>query len=85
MQYSLHYFEDASKTGKKMIILKTLQGKPTALRPTNIVAVEEHPENPEISAVIHILNRQSKKTNTLLVRHTVQEVVDAIGKTESWI
>lgn len=68
-----------------MIILKTLNNKPTALRPSAIVAVEEHPENPEISAVIHILNRQSKKTNTLLVKHTVQEVVDALNKVESWV
>ena len=68
-----------------MIILKTVNNKPTAIRPSAIVAVEEHPENPEISAVIHILNRQSKKTNTLLVRHTVQEVVDALNKMESWL
>lgn len=68
-----------------MIILKTVNEKPTALRPSSIVAVEEHPENPEISAVIYILNRQSKKTNTLMVRHTVQEVVDALNKVESWL
>ena len=68
-----------------MIILKTLDNKPTALRPSAIVAVEEHPENPEISTVIHILNRQSKKINKLLVKHTVQEVVDALNKVESWI
>lgn len=68
-----------------MIILTTTKDMPIALRPNSIVAVEQHPDDPSISAVIHILNRQSKKTNTLLVKHTVQEVVDAIGKTESWI
>jgi uncharacterized protein YlzI (FlbEa/FlbD family) len=68
-----------------MIILKTLNDKSTALRPSGIVAVEEHPETPEISAVIYILNRQSKKTNTIMVKHTVQEVVDALNKVESWL
>ena len=85
MPYSLHYFHDIQREGEKMIILKTLNDKPTALRPSSIVAVEEHPENSEISAVIYILNRQSKKTNTLMVRHTVQEVVDALNKVESWL
>lgn len=68
-----------------MIILKTLKDKPAALRPSSIVAVEEHPEDPSVSAVTYILNRQSKKNNTLLVKHTVQEIVDALNKVESWL
>ena len=68
-----------------MIILTTTKDMPIALRPSGVVAVEQHPDDPSISAVIHILNRQSKKTNTLLVKHTVQEVVDALNKVESWL
>lgn len=68
-----------------MIILKTLKDTPIALRPSNIVAVEQHPEDPSVSVVMHLLNRQTKKTSSLLVRHTVQEVVDAVSKVESWL
>lgn len=67
-----------------MIILTTTKNAPIAIRPSSIVAVEQHPDDPSVSAVIHILNRQSKKTNTLLVKHTVQEVVDALTKVEAF-
>lgn len=68
-----------------MIIFKTLKDIPVALRPSNVVAVEQHPDDPNVSVITHILNRNKKKTNMLMVKHSVQEVVDAIGKTESWI
>ncbi len=68
-----------------MIILTTAKGTPAAIRPSNIVAVEQHPEDPAYSAVMHILTRASKKTSTMIVKHTVQEVVDAISKVENFI
>lgn len=67
-----------------MIIFKTTSDTPVALRPHNIVAVEQHPSGPELSAITHILNRNTKKTNILIVKHTVQEVVDALSKFESY-
>lgn len=67
-----------------MIILHTHTGKPVGLRPSHIIAVEEHPEDPSISAVTHTLNHRAKKTNIILVKHTVQEVVDALNKVDSF-
>jgi len=68
-----------------MIIFKTPADLPVAIRPSNVVAVEQHPSNPEFSAITHIMNRASKKNSVLIVKHTVQEVVDALTKVESWI
>lgn len=67
-----------------MIIFNSLRGVPVALRASNIMAVEQHPEDAGVSVITHTLNKMSKKTNTLFVKHTVQEVVDALSKTENW-
>lgn len=68
-----------------MIIFTTVKDIPVALRPNNVLAVEQHPEDAGVSVITHILNRNSKKVNTLFVKHTVKEVVDAMNKMESWI
>ena len=81
MPFSLRAFDKEIK----MIIFKTPADLPVAIRPSNVVAVEQHPTNPELSAITHIMNRASKKNNVLIVKHTVQEVVDALTKVESWI
>ena len=62
-----------------MIIFTTVKDVQVALRPHSICAVEEHPEDSKISAITYKLANR-KKTQILLVKHTVQEVVDAINK-----
>ena len=62
-----------------MIIFTTVKDVQVAIRPHSIHAVEQHPEDPAVSAITYSLTNR-KKTNILFVKHTVQEVVDAITK-----
>lgn len=68
-----------------MIIFKTTSDKQVAISANNVIAVEEHPENPEVSVITHIMNRNSRKTHMLAVKHPIQEVVDAVNKVDSFI
>jgi hypothetical protein len=68
-----------------MIIFKTVKDLPVALWPSNVVAVEQHPDDENVSVITHILNRNAKKTNILMVKHSVQEVVEAVNKVNSWL
>lgn len=62
-----------------MIIFTTVKDMQVAIRPHSIHAVEQHPDDPAVSAITYSLTNR-KKTNILFVKHTVQEVVDAINK-----
>ena len=69
-------------TGQEMIILKTPNDLQVALRAHNIIAVEQHPSQEGCAVITHEVVR-GKKPSLLLVKHTVQEVVDALHKVEN--
>lgn len=82
MPYSLRYRQDIIKTGEKMIIFTRADESKIAIRPSSIVSVEDCPQDPKMSFVSYVPNRQQDSIEEIRVKHTVQEVVDALHKVE---
>lgn len=68
-----------------MIIFTMDDDTKIAIRPSSVVSVEDCLEDAAMSFIDYVPNRQSKKVKTIRVKHTVQEVVDALNKVESWL
>jgi phage major head subunit gpT-like protein len=68
-----------------MIIFTRDNNTKIAIRPSSVVSVEDCLENAAMSFIDYLPNRQKKAVETIRVKHTLQEVVDALNKVESWL
>ena len=68
-----------------MIIFTRDDNTKIAIRPSSVVRVEDCLESAAMSFIDYLPNRQKKRVETVCVKHTLQEVVDALNKVESWI
>ena len=85
MPYSLRYRQGSPKTGEKMIIFTRDDNTKIAIRPSSVVSVEDCLYDVTMSCIDYLVNREKKTIESMRVKHTVQEVVDALNKVESWI
>lgn len=67
-----------------MIIFTRADESKIAVRPSSIVSVEDCPEDPKMSFLSYVPNRQQDFVDEIRVKHTVQEVVDALHKVEAY-
>jgi hypothetical protein len=63
-----------------MIIFTKQDGAQIAIRPSSIVTVETDVEEPSNCFVEYVVNSRNKEPEIVCVKHTVQEVVDALNK-----
>jgi hypothetical protein len=68
-----------------MIIFTRDDNTKIAIRPSSVVSVEDCLEDAAMSFIDYLPNRQKKRVETIRVKHTLQEVVDALNKVESWV
>ena len=63
-----------------MIIFTKDNDTQIAIRPLSIVTVETDVEDPFCCFIEYVVNSRNKEPEIVCVKHTVQEVVDAINK-----
>ena len=68
-----------------MIIFTLDDNTKIAIRPSSVVSVEDCLEDAAMCFIDYLPNRQKKSVETIRVKHTLQEVVDALNKVESWL